>query len=66
MGRAGCSPRLDGSGIVRALAEPFARVDIQGAAWFIGGSNVAAVTADAITLRTENGSTLRLYRRGLI
>jgi hypothetical protein len=47
-----------------ALAEPFARVDIQGAAWFMGGSNVAAVTADAIMLRTESGATLRIYRRG--
>jgi hypothetical protein len=47
-----------------AFAEPFSRVDIQGASWFIGDSNVAAVTADAITLRTESGSTLRLYRRG--
>ena len=48
-----------------AVAEPFARVDIQGAAWFIGGSQVAAVTADAITLRTGSGALLRLYRGGL-
>lgn len=47
-----------------AFAEPFARVDLQGAAWFVGGSTVAAVTADAITLRTESGATLRCYRPG--
>ena len=47
-----------------ALAEPFARVDIQGAAWFIGASIVVAVTADAITLRTESGAMVRVYRRG--
>jgi hypothetical protein len=48
-----------------ALAEPFARKDIQGAAWFVGSATVAAVTVDAITLRTESGATLRIYRRGL-
>ena len=48
-----------------ALAEPFARVDLQGGAWFVGGSTVVAATADAITLRTESGATLRIYRRGL-
>jgi hypothetical protein len=36
-----------------ALREPFANVSLQGAAWFIGSSPVTAVTADAITLRTE-------------
>ena len=46
-----------------AFAEPFARVDLQGAAWFIGGSTVVAVTEDAITLRTESGATQRAYRR---
>jgi hypothetical protein len=45
--------------------EPFANVSMQGAAWFIGDSTVTAVTADAITLRTISGATLRLYRRGL-
>lgn len=45
-----------------AIAEPFARVDLQGAAWFIADATVTAVTADAITLRTVSGSTQRLYR----
>jgi hypothetical protein len=48
-----------------ALREPFANVSLQGAAWFIGDSTVTAVTADAITLRTANGATQRLYRRSL-
>jgi hypothetical protein len=46
-----------------ALAEPFANVSLQGAAWFVGNATVAAVTADAITLRTPSGSTLRIYRK---
>jgi hypothetical protein len=46
-----------------ALAEPFANVSPQGAAWFIGDSTVTAVTADAITVRTEGGATQRIYRR---
>lgn len=46
-----------------ALADPFARGDLQGAAWFVGSSTVVAVTPDAITLRTESGATLRIYRR---
>jgi hypothetical protein len=45
-----------------ALAEPFANVSLQGAAWFVGDSTVTAVTADAITLRTASGATLRSYR----
>jgi hypothetical protein len=44
------------------LAEPFARVDLQGAAWFIGDSTVVAVSAGAITIRTPNGAIQRLYR----
>ena len=40
-----------------AFAEPFANVSLQGAAWFVGGSTVTAVTADTITLRTERGAT---------
>jgi hypothetical protein len=48
-----------------AIVEPFARIDLQGAAWFIGDTNVTAVTADAITLRTTSGATLRIYRRGM-
>jgi hypothetical protein len=48
-----------------ALREPFANVSLQGAAWFIGDSTVTAVTADAITFRTANGATQRLYRRSL-
>jgi hypothetical protein len=35
-----------------ALRDPFANGTLQGAAWFIGSS---AVTADAITLRTQSG-----------
>ena len=46
-----------------APAEPFANVSLQGAAWFVGDSTVTAVTADAITLRTERGATQRSYRR---
>jgi len=47
-----------------ATAEPFARVDLQGAAWFVGDSTVTAITVDAITVRTPSGATQRLYRRG--
>ena len=46
-----------------ALREPFANASLQGAAWFIGDSTVTAVTADAITLRSESGSILRAYRK---
>jgi hypothetical protein len=46
-----------------ALAEPFANVSLQGAAWFVGDSTVTAVTADAITLRTDGGATQRIYRK---
>jgi hypothetical protein len=46
-----------------AFAEPFANVSLQGAAWFVGDATVTAVTADAITLRTESGSILRIYRK---
>jgi hypothetical protein len=45
------------------LTEPFANVSLQGAAWFVGDSTVTAVTADAITLRTERGATQRIYRK---
>jgi hypothetical protein len=45
-----------------ALREPFANVSLQGAAWFVGDSAVMAVTADAITLRTEGGAVQRIYR----
>jgi hypothetical protein len=34
-----------------AIAEPFARVDLQGAAWFIGNASVTAVTADTPACR---------------
>jgi len=44
------------------LAEPFARVDLQGAAWFIGDAAVVAISADAITLRTASGAMQRIYR----
>jgi hypothetical protein len=47
------------------IAEPFARVDLQGAAWFIGESTVVDVSAAAITLRTASGATTRIYRRSL-
>jgi len=46
-----------------ALVEPFANVSLQGAAWFVGDSTITAVTADAITLRTEGGATQRIYRK---
>jgi hypothetical protein len=46
-----------------ALREPFANVSLQGAAWFVGDATVTAVTADAITLRTEGGATQRVYRK---
>lgn len=39
-----------------ALRDPFAKVSLQGAAWFISDSSVTAVTADAITLRTQGGA----------
>jgi hypothetical protein len=48
-----------------AIAEPFARVDLQGAAWFIGDATVVEVTAAAITLRRSSGSTTRIYRKSL-
>jgi hypothetical protein len=46
-----------------AFEEPFANVSLLGAAWFIWDSTVTAVTADAITLRTEGGATQRIYRK---
>ena len=46
-----------------AFEEPFANVSLLGAARFIGDSTVTAVTADAITLRTEGGATQRIYRK---
>jgi hypothetical protein len=46
-----------------ALVEPFANVSLQGAAWFVGNSTITAVTADAITLRTEGGATQRAFRK---
>jgi hypothetical protein len=46
-----------------ALVEPLANVSRQGAAWFVRDSTVTAVTADAITLRTEGGATQRIYRK---
>jgi hypothetical protein len=45
------------------LREPFANGSLQGAAWFVGGKTVTAVTADAITLRSATGSTTRIYRK---
>ena len=47
------------------IAEPFARVDLQGAAWFVGDTTIAAVSVDAITLCTAGGATQRIYRRSL-
>jgi hypothetical protein len=44
------------------FAEPFARVDIQGAAWFIGDASVTAISTAAITIRTASGATQRIYR----
>jgi len=46
-------------------AEPFARVDLQGAAWFIGDATVTDVSTAAITLRTASGATQRFYRKTL-
>jgi len=48
-----------------AVVEPFSRVDLQGAAWFVGDSEVTAVSAAAITLRTVSGATLRIYKKSL-
>jgi hypothetical protein len=48
------------------LVEPFANVSLQGAAWFVGDSSITAVTADAITLRTEGGATQRIYRKSRV
>ena len=48
-----------------ATAEPFARVDLQGAAWFIGEATVTGLSAASITLRTASGATQRIYRRSL-
>ncbi len=48
-----------------ATAEPFVRVDLQGAAWIIGDATVTGVSAAAITLRTASGATQRIYRRSL-
>ena len=48
------------------LVEPFANLSLQGAAWFVGDSTVTAVTADAITLRTEGGATQRIYRKSRV
>jgi hypothetical protein len=45
-----------------AIAKPFARVDLQGAAWFIGDCTVVAVSTAAITIRTESGAIQRVYR----
>jgi hypothetical protein len=45
------------------FVQPFANVSLQGAAWFVGDSTVTAVTADAITLRTEGEATQRIYRK---
>jgi hypothetical protein len=45
------------------LVEPFANVSLQGAAWFVGDSTITAVTADAITIRTDGGATQRIYRK---
>jgi hypothetical protein len=48
------------------FAEPFANVSLQGAAWFVGDSTITAVTADAITLRTDGGATQRIYRKSRV
>ena len=65
MGRAGVGVGLDGSRVV-CTRRAVRAGQSSGAAWFVGGSTVAAVAADAITLRTIAGSTLRLYRRGCL
>lgn len=44
------------------LRDPFCNLSLQGAAWFVGGKTVTAITADAITLRSASGSTTRIYR----
>jgi hypothetical protein len=45
-----------------ALVEPFANVSLRGAAWFVGDALVIALSEAAITLRTPNGATQRIYR----
>jgi hypothetical protein len=46
-----------------ALCEPFANTSLQGGAWFVSDATVTAITADAITLRTQGGATQRIYRK---
>ena len=48
-----------------ALAEPFANLSRQGAAWFIGAATVTGVSAAAINIQTLSGETQRIYRRSL-
>ncbi len=48
-----------------AIAEPYANVSLQGAAWFVGDPDVIEVTAAAITVRTASGASQRIYRRSL-
>lgn len=45
-----------------SIAKPFGRVDLQGAAWFVGDATIVAVSASAIVLRTASGAILRVYR----
>ncbi len=47
------------------LLSPLLRVDLQGAAWFVGDATVTAVNGAAITLRTASGAVQRIYRKSL-
>jgi hypothetical protein len=46
-----------------ALCEPFANTSLQGGAWFVGDATVTAISAGAITLRTQGGAIQRIYRK---
>jgi hypothetical protein len=46
-----------------ALCEPFANASLQGGAWFVGDATVTAISAGAITLRTQGGAIQRIYRK---
>ena len=46
-----------------ALPERWSRIDQCGVAWLVGERRVIGTTADAITIETESGDSLRFYRR---
>lgn len=44
---------------------PLSRYDIMGLVWMLDGQRVVALTADAAIIKTESGSFLKFYRRGI-